>query len=236
MQIPLYLNLKKTLPLDFDLEPKTPIMDIFDLRRDFSLKSLDQTEVSTDPINQFEIWFKEALRSEALEPNAMTLSTATPEGKPSSRVVLLKQIQNNGFVFFTNYDSKKGKQIEQNPYAALNFIWHELERQVKVEGKIRKISDKESDYYFDVRPPRSKLGAWASPQSEEIPNREYLENIVSDFERRFEGTTVKRPINWGGYILEPTLIEFWQGRSSRLHDRIQYLLVDGKWKIARLAP
>lgn len=211
-------------------------MDIFDLRRDFTLKTLDESEVLTDPIQQFEVWFQEVLKGEVIEPNAMTLSTATLEGKPSSRIVLLKQIQAGGFVFFSNYDSKKAEQIDSNPYCALNFAWHEMERQVRIEGTISKVTSAESDSYFEVRPAKSKLGAWSSPQSQEIPNRAYLEKLVLDSENRFEGKPIPRPENWGGYIIKPNLIEFWQGRSSRLHDRIQYTLTPDGWKIVRLAP
>lgn len=210
--------------------------DLFDLRRDFTLRSLDEKDVKTNPITMFEQWLNEAIEAEALEPNAMNLATATTDGKPSSRVVLLKQLKPEGFVFFTNYDSKKAKQIDHNKYCALNFVWHELERQVRIEGIISKISATESDSYFEMRPAKSKLGAWASPQSQIIPNREYLEELMVDFEIRFGEKGISRPNNWGGYIVKPLLIEFWQGRENRLHDRIQYKLIDGKWKIDRLAP
>lgn len=210
--------------------------DLFNMRRDFMLKTLDEKETLANPMAMFELWFNEAVAADALEPNAMNLATATPAGRPSSRVVLLKQIKPEGFVFFTNYDSKKGHQIKDNKYCALNFVWHELERQVRVEGVVEKISAKDSDAYFEVRPEKSKLGAWASPQSKVVLNRQILEGLVVAFEKKFTGKEVKRPENWGGYIVKPSLIEFWQGRSSRLHDRIQYLLVDGQWEIARLAP
>lgn len=210
--------------------------DLFDLRRDFSLKTLDETNILPNPMSMFELWFDEAIAAEALEPNAMNLATATRDGKPSSRIVLLKQIRPDGFVFFTNYDSRKGKQIDQNKYCALNFVWYELERQVRIEGIVGKISDKESDAYFEVRPAKSKLGAWASPQSEVISGRKYLEDLIVDFESRFAGKDIIRPKDWGGYIVKPHLIEFWQGRSNRLHDRIQYTLKEDVWKIERLAP
>lgn len=210
--------------------------DLFDIRRDFTLKTLDEKDIDKNPITFFEQWFNEAIAAKALEPNAMTLSTATLDGKPSSRIVLLKQIKHEGFVFFTNYDSKKGLQIAENKYCALNFVWHELERQVRIEGTVEKLSDKESDTYFEVRPPKSKLGAWASPQSKVIPDRNYLENLIVDFEERFKNKPIARPANWGGYIVKPYLIEFWQGRASRLHDRIQYTLTENTWKIERLAP
>jgi len=210
--------------------------DLFNIRRDFSLKTLNESDVLSNPMGMFERWFNEAITAEALEPNAMNLATATPDGKPSSRIVLLKQIKPEGFVFFTNYESRKGLQIAQNKYCALNFVWHELERQVRVEGTVEKIAGKESDIYFDVRPEKSKLGAWASPQSEVIPGRKYLEELMADFEAKFSGITITRPKNWGGYIVKPDLIEFWQGRSNRLHDRIQYKMTDGEWRIERLAP
>lgn len=211
-------------------------MDLFELRRDFTLKTLDEKDIPQTPIPLFEQWLKEAIEAKALEPNAMNISTATPEGKPSSRTVLLKQVTDDGFIFFTNYDSKKGKQIEQNKYCALTFVWHELERQVRIEGIVEKTSDTTSDRYFESRPEKSKLGAWASPQSEAIPNREYLENLIADFDTKFSNKEIARPSNWGGYIVTPYLIEFWQGRSSRLHDRIQYSLEKNSWKIERLAP
>lgn len=211
--------------------------DLFDIRRDFTLKSLDENDVHPNPFAMFEQWFDEALVSEALEPNAMNLATSTTDGKPSSRVVLLKQIKEDGFVFFSNYDSQKAKQLAENPFCALNFVWHELERQVRIEGKAEKLADIESDSYFDVRPVKSKLGAWASPQSQVIPGRLYLERLMDDFEARFEGQAIKRPANWGGYIVKPYLFEFWQGRSNRLHDRIRYRITDEDiWVIESLAP
>lgn len=210
--------------------------DIFNLRRDFLLKKLDENDIKSDPILFFEQWLSEAIEADSLEPNAMNLATATSDGKPSSRIVLLKQIKTEGFIFFTNYESRKGQQIATNKYCALNFNWNELERQVRIEGVVEKISDEESDAYFEMRPVKSKLGAWASPQSYIIPNREYLEKLVTDFNKKFEGKIISRPKNWGGYIVKPHLIEFWQGRESRLHDRIQYTLIDTGWEINRLAP
>ncbi len=211
-------------------------MDLFNIRRDFTLKTLDEKEALTDPIEMFKTWFNEVIASKVMEPNAMNLATATPEGKPSSRIVLLKQIKPEGFVFFTNYGSKKGNQIAKNSYCALSFVWHELERQVRIEGTIKKITEQESDSYFEIRPPKSKLGAWASPQSQTISDRNYLEELMTDFEKEFSDKEISRPENWGGYIVTPFLIEFWQGRSNRLHDRIQYTLDNGRWIIARLAP
>lgn len=211
-------------------------VDIAKLRKDYSLKSLNEADVNSSPIVQFEFWLNEAIDSQLPEPNAMTLATSTFEGKPSARVILLKQFDNEGFAFFTNFDSRKARNLLQNPYAAMVFYWPELERQVRIEGKVSKVSDKESDKYFRTRPEKSKIGAWASPQSSVIPNRRYLENLMSDFEEEFQSKTIARPKNWGGFILKPSLIEFWQGRPNRLHDRIQYTLVNEKWIIERLAP
>lgn len=212
------------------------MVDISDLRRDFTLKTLDAEDVLPNPIQQFEVWFQESIEARVLEPNAMNLATVGFDLKPSSRVVLLKQIRSEGFVFFTNYDSRKAQQMAENPNCALTFIWNELERQVRIEGRAEKIYPEESDAYFERRPVGSKLGAWSSPQSTIIPSREYLEMLVADFEQRFEGIDIKRPENWGGYLVKPVLIEFWQGRKSRLHDRIQYTHLEGDWKINRLAP
>lgn len=210
--------------------------DIFHIRRDFTLQTLNESDILCDPILQFEKWFNEAIESQVLEANAMDLATVDTNNKPSSRIVLLKQIKAKGFVFFTNYDSRKAKDIEKNKNVSLNFVWHELERQVRIEGIAYKISPKESDSYFEVRPIGSKLGAWASPQSKSIPDRHYLEKLVADFNIQFEGKDIPRPKNWGGYIVEPNLIEFWQGRKSRLHDRLRYKKIDDAWKIERLAP
>ncbi|MHC1704368.1 MAG: pyridoxamine 5'-phosphate oxidase [Tenuifilaceae bacterium] len=212
------------------------IKDISSIRKEYSLKKLDESEVNYNPFIQFGLWFDEILNSAIPEPNAMILSTATLDGKPSSRVVLLKQFNKNGFSFFTNYNSRKGTQIEQNPYGALVFFWPELERQVRIEGKISKASEAESDEYFTTRPAGSKLGAWASPQSQVVPNRKFVESLKVDFQNQFEGKSIPRPANWGGYRLSPTLFEFWQGRPNRLHDRIQYTLKDNLWVIERLAP
>ena len=211
--------------------------DLFNIRRDFTLKTLDESDVLSDPMDMFEQWLNEAIIAKALEPNAMNLATATPDGKPSSRMILLKQIKPQGFVFFTNYDSKKAYQITLNKYCALTFVWNELERQVRIEGIVEKTSDAESDSYFEVRPAKSKLGAWASPQSRAIPDRKYLEGLINEYESKFKDKNIVRPQNWGGYIAKPYEIEFWQGRPNRLHDRILYQLQpDFDWKISRLAP
>ena len=212
------------------------MIDLFNLRRDFIQKTLDEKDALSDPISMFSLWLDEAIKSEVMEPNAMCLVTATPDAKPSSRIVLLKQVKDEGFVFFTNYESKKANQIAKNKYCALNFVWHELERQVRVEGIVEKISDEESDSYFQLRPQKSKLGAWASPQSKIIPNREYLNELMQVFELEFAAKEIVRPSNWGGYIVKPYLVEFWQGRANRLHDRLQYTLHVDNWTIERLAP
>lgn len=221
--------------INFNHDVMSP-KDLNALRHEYSLKSLSENDVKPTPIEQFDLWLSQAIESGVPEPNAMTLATSTFDGKPSARVVLLKHYDDKGMSFFTNYESRKAKNILQNPYGALVFYWPELERQVRIEGKIHKATDAESDRYFKTRPEASKIGAWASPQSSVIPNRKYLERLMADFEEEFKGKTVKRPPNWGGYTLVPTLFEFWQGRPNRLHDRIQYTLINNQWKIERLAP
>lgn len=211
-------------------------MDLFNLRRDYKLQSLDEKEVALNPIEMFRKWFDEAIVSDILEANAMSLATATLDGKPSSRIVLLKQIVPEGFIFFTNYDSKKGTQLSENGYCALNFNWLELERQVRIEGIAEKTSPAESDSYFEMRPHKSKLGAWASPQSQPIADRGYLDDFMLQMESEYATKSIARPQNWGGYVVKPYLIEFWQGRPNRLHDRIEYRLQDNNWIISRLAP
>ncbi len=206
------------------------------IRREYNLKQLNKTDVNPDPTKQFSEWMAEAIESRCHEPNATTLATSTFDGKPSARIVLLKDFGPDGFTFFGNYESKKGKQILQNPHGAMVLFWPELERQVRIEGVIKKTSDDISNYYFKTRPEKSKIGAWASPQSQVIPNRKYLENLKSDFQEEFSGKTITRPPNWGGYALIPNLFEFWQGRPNRLHDRIQYTLLNKEWLIERLAP
>lgn len=212
-------------------------MDLFNLRRDFSLKTLDEKDLPSQPIPMLKQWLSEAIQAEALEPTAMTVSTVNAEGKPSSRVVLLKEITEQGLVFFTNYNSKKGTDVAVNNQVALNFIWHELERQIRVEGVIEKATEVESDKYFAMRPRASQIGAYASPQSQIIPNRDFLDKKIKETEELLDGKAeIERPKHWGGYIIRPTYFEFWQGRKSRLHDRIQYRQDRESWKIERLAP
>lgn len=207
-----------------------------DIRKDYAKQVLSKTCVAKNPIQQLEKWLNEAINAEIQEPTAMTLATCTKDGRPSARMVLLKNLSEDGLVFFTNYESHKANDILQNPYCAVVLFWPDLERQVRVEGKVEKVTTEQSDGYFESRPQKSKLGAWASPQSRVIPNRQYLEQLMVDFEKQFEGKEVKRPASWGGYIIKPYLIEFWQGRASRLHDRIQYRLDNKTWLIERLAP
>ena len=209
---------------------------IADIRRDYKLQSLLETDVIQNPIQQFTKWWQEAIDSNIDEVNAMTLATSTLDGKPSARTVLLKDYDEQGFVFFTNYNSHKGKELNENPNAALVFFWKELERQIRIEGTVQKIEGDKSDNYFNSRPISSRIGAWSSPQSDVIESREILEANEQNFKEKF-GEIIPRPIHWGGYIIQPNLIEFWQGRSSRLHDRLQYKLMEnGVWKIERLAP
>ncbi|MEY5046567.1 MAG: pyridoxamine 5-phosphate oxidase [Bacteroidota bacterium] len=211
-------------------------MSIADIRKDYQLKSLSEHEVNQNPFAQFSVWWNEAVQSDIVEVNAMALSTVTSTGKPSSRIVLLKGYDEQGFVFFTNYSSDKGQQLALNHFAALLFFWKELERQVRIEGIVSKVSDEESDAYFNSRPVGSRLGAWASPQSQKISDREVLNNELMKFTERFDQGNIPRPEHWGGYRVKPTRIEFWQGRSNRLHDRVLYEQDNDNWQISRLAP
>ncbi|GAB5099166.1 MULTISPECIES: pyridoxamine 5'-phosphate oxidase [unclassified Caballeronia] len=208
-----------------------------DLRKNYSRGSLDAADVAPDPVRQFDTWFAQALDAKLPEPNAMTLATVDENGRPSARIVLIKGFDERGFVFFTNYDSRKGREIAANPAASLLFHWIELERQVRVEGVIVKTSAEESDAYFQSRPLGSRIGAWASEQSQPLESREALEAREREMIEKF-GDAPPRPPHWGGYRLVPDTIEFWQGRPSRLHDRIVYERerADGPWDIKRLAP
>ena len=210
---------------------------ISELRREYSREKLDMQHVDKNPFRQFEKWFREAIESEALEPNAMNLATVSEGGRPTSRVVLLKGVENDQFVFYTNFQSQKGRELDANPACALNFFWAELERQVRIEGIAQRVAPELSDQYFQSRPRDSQIGAWASPQSSIISDREILEARAKQIKDRFEGFEVlPRPKQWGGYGITPHEIEFWQGRPSRMHDRIVYNLIDEEWKINRLAP
>jgi pyridoxamine 5'-phosphate oxidase len=212
-------------------------MLIADIRKDYRLQTLDEAGVAADPIQQFGIWWQEALQSEIVEVNAMTLATANEQGVPSARIVLLKGYDERGFVFFSNYESKKAGDLQVNPMASLVFFWKELERQVRISGRVEKVTELESDQYFQSRPEGSRIGAWASPQSTVISSRQVIEEKVEALQASFEGKEIPRPLHWGGYRVVPSSIEFWQGRSSRLHDRIQYTLQsDDNWVIERLAP
>jgi pyridoxamine 5'-phosphate oxidase len=210
---------------------------IADIRKEYASETLLESDVDAHPIQQFQKWWDQALKADILEPNAMTLATASADGLPSARIVLLKGFYERGFVFYTNYRSFKAMQLEENPKASLLFHWKELERQVRIMGVIEKIPGNESDEYFNSRPVGSRVGAWASPQSQVIENRQWLEKEFEKRIKEFENNTIPRPPHWGGYLVKPVIIEFWQGRYSRLHDRIQYSLEeDGNWKIERLAP
>ncbi|HVK54887.1 MAG TPA: pyridoxamine 5'-phosphate oxidase [Burkholderiales bacterium] len=215
-------------------------MSIADLRKEYKLASLNEADVAPNPIQQFGKWFNEALTAELPEPNTMTLATAgvTAEGviRPSARIVLIKDFDARGFAFFTNYNSRKGQELAANSAASLLFYWIELERQVRIEGEVEKLEPEESEAYFGSRPLLSRIGAWASPQSEVIQDRQWLEERFATMTEKFKDT-VPRPPHWGGYRLKPDIVEFWQGRPSRLHDRILYRLQsDGDWKIERLSP
>ena len=212
-------------------------VEISDLRKEYSSRSLLETDIELNPITQFQHWWTEAINSQIEEVNAMTVATASSDGIPAARIMLLKGFDDSGFVFFTNYKSYKAMHLEENPKACLVFFWKELERQVRITGLVKKIPQKESDEYFLSRPSGSQVGAWASNQSQVIESREWLEKRYLQLSEQFKHKDLKRPEYWGGYKLTPVIIEFWQGRPSRLHDRIQYSIIeDGSWKIERLSP
>ena len=207
-----------------------------DLRRDYTLAGLSETDAGHDPFALFHRWFDQASSANLLEPNAFTLATATPTGVPSARTVLLKLFDERGFCFFSNYNSRKGDEMAANPHVAMMFLWHELERQVRIEGRAEKTTEQESDDYYRQRPLGSRLGAWSSPQSEVIAGRNVLEEQQKQLLAQFANGEPPRPPHWGGYRIVPTLFEFWHGRPSRLHDRIRFRLVNNAWVVDRLAP
>lgn len=209
---------------------------IADLRQDYTLQGLSETDVDPNPFIQFQQWFDQALVAQLPEPNAMTLATVTPDGKPRARMVLLKDFDEQGFVFYTNYNSQKGQELAENPQASLVFWWAQLERQVRIGGRVEKVSENQSDEYFFSRPLNSRLGAWVSNQSEVIESREVLEQKLQELHTKYQDQDVPRPRHWGGLRVIPIEIEFWQGRPSRLHDRLLYTRENSSWKIERLSP
>jgi pyridoxamine 5'-phosphate oxidase len=211
--------------------------NIASLRLEYSTQVLLEESSAADPFTQFQTWWQQVLEAKVTEPNAMTLATASCDGMPSARIVLLKGFDRNGFHFFTNYKSYKGMQLTENPKACLVFYWKELERQVRVTGLVRPLEVAESDAYFHSRPQGSRIGAWASPQSQVITDRAWLDEAYEKAAQQMNGSEITRPLHWGGYVVKPVVVEFWQGRPSRLHDRLQYTLEgDGTWKRERLAP
>jgi pyridoxamine 5'-phosphate oxidase len=217
-------------------QAKGSTVSIEEIRKEHGRFRLTEADLDPDPLVQFQAWYDAAAESGSAETNAMALATATPEGRPSVRMVLLRGIDERGFTFFTNYESRKASEIEANPYAALVFFWHELERQVRIEGRVERVSDLESDDYFRSRPKGARLGAWASPQSRVVAGREILDALYENLEQQHPDD-VPRPPNWGGYRVLPDALEFWQGRTNRLHDRLRYTqAAEGVWLIERLAP
>ena len=211
--------------------------NLANIRKDYKAATLSKSDVTPNPITQLENWLQQAQQSNVLEHTAMTLATATIDGVPSARTVLLKGITNNQLVFYTNYNSQKGVELTQNPRACLQFFWPELERQIRITGLVTKVETATSDHYFSSRPVTSQIGALSSPQSSVIPNRAYLENIENNIKQQYKNSPIQRPAHWGGYQVQPVAFEFWQGRPSRLHDRIYYTLLPiGDWQIERLAP
>jgi pyridoxamine 5'-phosphate oxidase len=216
--------------------PTVTAMSLADMRKDYALAGLTEKDLARDPFRQFEKWFQEAEAAKIHEPNAMTLTTATRDGKPSARTVLLKGLDGRGFVFYSNYESRKGRELEANPQATLVFPWLILERQVIVEGAVTRVAREESEAYFHARPRASQLGAWISQQSSIIPGRKVLEDAMKELEAKYAGGEVPLPPHWGGWRLAPETVEFWQGRRSRLHDRLRYRRAGNEWTVERLAP
>lgn len=206
------------------------------MRQEYRVGSLNETEMASNPFDEFRVWLETAIAFGLSEPNAMVVASATPDGRPSARVVLLKELNDKGFVFYTNYMSRKGRELLANPFTAAVFDWHDIERQVRIEGLVEKVEDEESDAYFNVRPNDAKIGAWASPQSRIVKGREELEELQRRYTTQFAGSEVPRPPHWGGFLIRPTMIEFWQGRPNRMHDRMAYYKVDKGWSMQRLAP
>jgi len=216
-----------------DLDKKIALAN---LRTEYKSTDFNETEVMQNPVEQFELWFNESILAKVDEPNAMTLATVSSDGSPNARIVLLKEFDHKGFVIYTNYKSCKGSELENNPKVALVFFWKELARQVRIKGNVVKVSSEETERYFHSRPRESQIGALASNQSEEIPDRLFLENKFQSLQQKFEGKEIPLPSFWGGYRVVPLEIEFWQGRENRLHDRILYRLIKKEWKISRLSP
>lgn len=212
------------------------IEDLSNMRQDYTVGDLSEQMMQSDPLDQFKLWMEKAIELDIVEPNAMIIATSTVAGKPSARTVLLKEVNKNGFVFFTNYNSRKGRELSANPFASVVFDWHAIARQVRIEGRVEKISESDSDDYFNSRPESSKISAWVSPQSQVIKDRIELESMQVEYEKQFEGRTIHRPPFWGGFLIRPDVIEFWQGRPNRLHDRIVYYKTEDGWTIHRLAP
>jgi len=207
-----------------------------DIRTNYQKFELNEETANNDPILQLTAWLNDAIENQKSDPTAMVLSTIDREGNPESRVVLLKELKDEGLIFFTNYDSKKGQQITINPSVSVVFFWPELERQVRIKGKAEKISEADSESYFLSRPLDSQLGAWASPQSQVIESRQVLDNNYAHFKQHFENQKIRKPPHWGGFLIRPAYFEFWQGRSNRLHDRLEYVPAENSWQIRRLAP
>lgn len=209
---------------------------IADIRKEYKLEELDIADVHQNPIEQFKFWFDEALKAQVIEPNAMFLATVSPSGQPTGRIVLLKGIEEGGFVFYTNYNSRKGGEIAHNELVSLTFFWADLERQVRIEGKALKVSEETSTNYFLSRPRDSQIGAWASPQSQQVAGKETLNELFEKYKTEFAEKPIAKPPHWGGYVVIPHYLEFWQGRPSRMHDRICYTLENNNWNIKRIAP
>ncbi|QRX64263.1 pyridoxamine 5'-phosphate oxidase [Dysgonomonadaceae bacterium zrk40] len=206
------------------------------MRREYNSGALPEQAMDKDPMTMFARWLEEAIAVEIEEPNAMTIATATPEGRPSARVVLLKEMGSDGFVFFTNYLSRKGRELAANPLAALLFDWHPMARQIRIEGRVEQLSPEESDAYYNSRPENARIGAWSSPQSRVVRDRVELDALQREVEQRFAQEPLPRPVHWGGYLVRPTMIEFWQGRPDRMHDRLVYYKTEEGWSLHRLAP